>query len=200
MKNAVVVPLKTAARTTQTPEPSMAEQVKAKMAAAFNGIFRNAAEPSPYSPGGLLPQYGPYGMAILYAADGTPKHLLGKLIDRLHFERPFTKNAIQLRCDALGLVVYVSGHPELSGDGLSVTKMNVRMVVFQKDQLNPSYQKTASTPDEVTEKLHGILVNTYNQLAREFSLAGFPVGWLILKAKDGALPDIPLNMPEGDAS
>lgn len=190
MKKGVVVQIKTAM---SHKPPTLAEQVKAKMADAFNGIFRNAAETSPHSPGGRLPQYGPYGLQILYGVDGAPKHLVGCYIDQLRLKRPFTKNAIEVRCDALGLAIYVSGNPELSSDG-SLIKRNVRIVVFQKDALQPSYQKVASSSDDLTEKLHGILVSTYNQLAHDYNLAGFQLDWLVLRCPSGALPEIPVSM------
>lgn len=141
------------------------------------------------------PCYGPYGGFIGYYEDGTPNHFLKHNINKLKAERPYTNNAIELRCDALCLAIYVSGITQIDArNGETKALEGVRVVVYDHTKLQHTSMSTAKTAEELVDKLHHILVTTYNRLAREYNLAGFNSEFLTLVSSHPAIPNISIDM------
>ncbi|MBP3062091.1 hypothetical protein SAMN05216576_107269 [Ectopseudomonas chengduensis] len=191
MSNAdsVVVPMHKALEGKQT----MAQGLRSQMATTFDSLFRAAQDPHPHSPGGRLPSVGPWQLPIRYAGvSGEVSHVAGALIDAHRAQRPFTSNAIELRCDCLSLCIYVSGVIQLSGRGNTGTR-HARVVAYLKDSHKAFDNQALDTPASLIDHLHGLLMSTYNKLAREHNLAGFPGGWLKLRSSHPeVIPDIPI--------
>ncbi len=168
--------------------------------ATFKGIVRGAAEPGfiETSEGeGFYdqkrPQYGAYNAFIGYYPDGRPNFFLRYEIDKIKSSRAFTRNAIEMRCDALGLAIYVGGISQIDPQQKSVSE-GVRVVTYNHVSLKPTSVQTVKTPEELVDKLHHILVTTYNQLAREYNLAGYTSDFLTLTSSHQALPRIRIDM------
>lgn len=143
------------------------------------------------------PCYGPYGGFIGYYEDGTPNHFLKHNINKLKAERPYTNNAIELRCDALCLAIYVSGITQIdTRNGETKALEGVRVVVYDHTKLQHTSMSTAKTAEELVDKLHHILVTTYNRLAREYNLAGFTSEFLTLVSSHRAIPNIRIDMEQ----
>ncbi|WP_326430376.1 hypothetical protein VQ574_20795 (plasmid) [Stutzerimonas frequens] len=172
----------------------------------FKSIVRSAAEPGfiETSEGEgyydlKRPSYGAYNSFIGYYPDGRPNFFLRHEIDRIKQQRPFTRNAIELRCDALGLAIYVSGLTQIDLKQNTVGE-GVRVVVYDHVNLKPSAVPVVKTPEELVDKLHHILVTTYNQLAREYNLAGYTAEFLTLTSSHPALPSIRIDMERTGAA
>lgn len=143
----------------------------------------------------VRPIYGPYGGFIGYYQDGMPNHFLRHHIDRLKEQRQFTRNAIELRCDALCLAIYVSGITQIDTTTTERRALEgVRVVVYDHDSIKHTAMFTAKSPDELVDKLHHILISTYNRLAREYNLAGFTSDFLTLISSHKAIPNIRIDM------
>ncbi|MBA1280322.1 hypothetical protein [Stutzerimonas stutzeri] len=141
------------------------------------------------------PAYGPYGGFIGYYADGSPNHFISHHIDSLRSQRAFTRNAIELRCDALCLAVYVSGITQIDASSTERRALEgVRVVVYDHSSIKPTSMSTAKNPDELVDKLQHILTTTYNRLAREYNLAGFTSEFLTLVSSHKAIPNIRIDM------
>lgn len=139
------------------------------------------------------PNKGPYNSFIGYFEDGSPNHALRYLIDKLRDQRAFTRNAVELRCDALCLAIYVSGITQIDPADRKARE-GVRVVVYDHDNIKHTELFTAKTAEELVDKLHHVLITTYNRLAREYNLAGFTVSFLTLKSSHKAIPDIRIDM------
>ncbi|KKN85042.1 hypothetical protein LCGC14_0282110 [marine sediment metagenome] len=141
------------------------------------------------SPGGEGPSVGPYNMPISYTPTGKPIHMAGQFIDKLKELRRFAENSIELRCDALGLVVYVSGVNQVTSN---TTVQGCRVVAYDFDKLEPTVNVILRNHVELTNKLFMTLVSTYNRLSRTYNIAGLQHEWLALKSDHAGMPTIPL--------
>lgn len=143
------------------------------------------------------PAHGPYGGFIGYYDDGRPNHFLKHHINSLRAQRPFTLNAIELRCDALCLAVYVSGITQIdTRNGECKALEGVRVVVYDHTKLTHTSMSTVKNAEELVDKLHHILISTYNRLAREYNLAGFTSEFLTLVSSHRAIPNIRIDMEQ----
>lgn len=137
--------------------------------------------------------YGAYNQISYRAKDGTVMHACGQAIDEMRATRQFTHNAIELRCDALGLAIYISG----------VNQIDVKSSQVKSYLRVASYQYLAKTPDlsiadtalDLYKKVHTLLVGTYNHLAREYNIAGLTAVDLTLKSNSALMPDVAINQP-----
>ncbi|MDU4254575.1 hypothetical protein [Pseudomonas sp.] len=166
----------------------------------FKGIVRDAAEPGwiETSEGeghfdAKRPTHGAYNQFIGYYADGKPNFFLRHQIDQLKSKRQYTRNAIELRCDALGLAIYVSGLTQID-PATRVAREGVRVVVYHNTSLTPEPVQAVKNAEELVEKLHHILITTYNQLSRDYNLAGYTGDFLTLTSSHKALPNIRIDM------
>lgn len=139
------------------------------------------------------PTYGPYNAFIGYYEDGSANHSLRFYIDKHRQERAFTRNAVELRCDALCLAVYISGITQVDPADRKARE-GVRVVVYDYTNIKHTDMFSAKTPEELVSKLHHVLITTYNRLAREYNLAGFTADFLTMKSSHKAIPDIRIDM------
>lgn len=119
--------------------------------------------------------YGAYNQISFTAADGTVTHFCGNSITEMRDSREYTRNAVELRCDALGLAIYVASVKQIDQDTRRY-KAFLRVATYQYKKEKPDLSVT-DDPTALYAKLHTILISTYNQLSREYNLAG-------LKAED----------------
>lgn len=137
--------------------------------------------------------YGAYNQISYRANDGTVMHACGQSIDEMRAARQFTHNSIELRCDALGLAIYISG----------VNQIDVKTNQVKSYLRVASYQYLAKTPDlsiadtalDLYKKVHTLLVGTFNHLAREYNIAGLTAVDLTLKSNSPLMPDVAINNP-----
>ncbi|MDZ5605301.1 hypothetical protein SJI00_21230 [Pseudomonas sp. RP23018S] len=138
--------------------------------------------------------YGAYNQISFTASDGTVTHACGSSITEMRDARAYTRNAVELRCDALGLAIYVS----------SVKQIDPRIRKFESYLRVASYQYKKETPElgkaydpaALYAKLHTILISTYNQLSREYNLAGLNVADLTLVSDHPTLiPNVVITEP-----
>lgn len=141
------------------------------------------------------PAFGPYGGFIGYYEDGKPNHFIKHYIDTMRDKRAYTRNAIELRCDALCLAIYVSGLTQIDmSNGQPKAHEGVRIAVYDHNNPKHTTMSTAKNPEELVDKLHHILASTYNRLAREYNLAGFTTEFLTLVSSHKAIPNIRIDM------
>lgn len=170
----------------------VAEQtVTSQMQGVFANLLRRPVETNPASPGGVGPAMGPYNQPIFYLASGV-RHAAGGYINKLRPVRKYTRNAVEYRCDALGLAIYVSGLNQIKENG--VVLQGARVVAYDFDRLEPTSQMVVPTSDLLLSQLHGLLLATYNRLAREYNLAGLPRDFLILRTDAAGYPPISIDM------
>lgn len=137
--------------------------------------------------------YGAYNQISYRAKDGTVMHACGQSIDEMRGTRQFALNAIELRCDALGLAIYISG----------VNQIDIKTNQVKSYLRVASYQYLAKTPDlsiadtaiDLYKKVHTILVSTYNHLAREYNIPGLTADDLTLRSNSPLMPDVAINQP-----
>lgn len=137
--------------------------------------------------------YGAFNQITYRASDGTVMHACGQSIDELRISRQFTNNAVEMRCDALGLAIYISG----------VNQIDIKTNKLRSYIRVASYQYLAKTPDlsiadtaiDLYQKLHTMLVSTYNHLAREFNIVGLTSDDLTLRSNSPVMPDVAINNP-----
>lgn len=183
----------TTAAAAKLAAPSQREQLSAN----FSKLFTTAPTPSEASANKRLPKFGAYGKQIIYGDNGNSFHMAGINIDKLRASRAFTSNAVQLKCEALGLAVYVSSVVQINPSDRSgrTGKKYVRAVVYDHENLEPTETIKAISGPELFDKLHFLLLSKHNSLARDYNLAGFLPQWLALESSHPALiPTIPLNM------
>jgi hypothetical protein len=138
--------------------------------------------------------YGAYNSISYRSADGTVMHSCGKSIDKLRSQRKHVLNAIELRCDALGFVIYVSGVNQIDPVSKAL-KQVVRIASYQHESVNVSTD-WAGNADDLYNKLHYKLISTYNKLARDYNLAGLRTADLTLVSSHAdRIPSIALNVP-----
>jgi len=172
-----------------------------RIAEAHSKLLFEGLEFSPNSADGKGLAYGAYGLPIYYLADGAVHHVAGEHIDRMRNKRIHTRNAVELRCDALGLAIYLSGMLEVNEkfaprqNGNPVGR-GIRIVAYNYRQDKHSSRVCVLTPAQVLEKVHGILLNTYNHLQAEYNLIGLSESCLVLRSSHDFFPDIPLGLSD----
>jgi len=139
------------------------------------------------------PTKGPYNAFIGYYEDGLPNHTLKHHIDKLRADRAYTRNAVELRCDALCLVIYVSGITQIDPNDRKARE-GVRVAVYDHTNIKHTDLFTVKSAEELVDKLHHVLITTYNRLAREYNLAGFTADFLTLTSSHKAIPNIRIDM------
>lgn len=167
-------------------------RVLARVKEAFFALPKRAMETSPHSPGGRGPAFGPYGMPIVYRKDGSVNHVAGVHIDLMRSGRQYTQNAVELRCDALGLAIYVSGITQVDESGLDRVRAGVRVVTYDFRSVQPTSRMVVGTAEELHDRLRVTLLSTYNRLARQFNIAGLSREDLTLRSSHECFPDIPI--------
>lgn len=140
--------------------------------------------------------YGPYNQIIYRAPDGTAVHACGNHIPEMRDIRDFTRNAVELSCPALGLAVYVSGVTQVeTNGGIKRLRKYLRLATYEYLKKTPKLS-AAKDADELYSKLHGVLITTYNQLARDFNIAGLTGKDLTLVSDHPMLiPNVAINEP-----
>ena len=135
---------------------------------------------------------GPYNQPIRYEGQ-VEHHLAGQWIDKLRAMRQYTSNSVEMRCDALGLVVYMAGVTQVNPDSDDKHLLHrVRVAVYDFKNMKPTKLFYAASSDELTTLLVSTLANTYNRLAQQYNLAGLNLGKVMLKSPHPSFPDIPL--------
>lgn len=137
--------------------------------------------------------YGAYNEIIYRSPSGAVTFGCAKSIDSLRSERKFTHNAIEMRCNALGLAVYVAGVTQIDTDKLGVKKA-IRLVTYQHKKMKPEIT-LCMTAEDVYRQLHTILVCTFNVLGREYNIAGLTQEDLTLVSESKRMPDICISAP-----
>lgn len=138
--------------------------------------------------------YGAYNQISFTAADGTVTHACGTSITEMRDSRDYTRNAVELRCDALGLAIYVSSVKQID-PGTRTLKSFLRVATYQYQKERPDLSAT-DDPTGLYVKLHTILIITYNQLAREYNLAGLKTEDLTLTSDHPELiPNVVITEP-----
>lgn len=155
----------------------------------FNSLLSEPQQKNPASPGGAGPAMGPYNMPIFYLPTGEV-HTAGQYIDPMRAHRKLTVNAIELRCDALGLAVYVAGMIRIGADFNA--KPGARLLAYEFDAKEPSVHTFVTDADGLHKKLQGVLRETYNRLAAKYNLIGLRKHHLVLKSSSPVIPDIQL--------
>jgi hypothetical protein len=146
--------------------------------------------------GVITPQriaYGAYNEIIYRAENGSVTFGCTKEIDALRSERKYTYNAVELRCDALGLAIYVGGVSQIDVDNQSVKK-GIRLAAYQHKSMKPEITICA-TAEDVYRQLHTILVCTFNRLGREYNIAGLTQEDLTLVSDSKRMPNINITAP-----
>ena len=182
------------------PKPGSAQPVATAkphpLHGAFMDLLRTPQAVNPNSPGGVGPAYGPYNMPIYYLSDGVQVHTAGQYTNKLRGKRAHTLNALELRCDALGLAVYIAGMVNLNNareNGAMDYTRGIRVVIYDYDNVNATQTLTASSPEILSKMLRTALVSTYNRLALKFNLAGMSYDSLVLVSTSPRFPDIHLT-------
>lgn len=137
--------------------------------------------------------YGAYNQITYRAKDGTVMHACGQSIDELREARQFTNNAIELRCDALGLAIYIGGVNQIDVK-TSRVRSYLRVATYQYLDKTPALSMS-DTAIDLYKKIHTILVSTYNHLARNYNIAGLTAEDLTLKSSSALMPDVAINNP-----
>lgn len=137
--------------------------------------------------------YGAYNQISYRSRDGSVMHACGQSIDEMRESRQFTHNAIELRCDALGLSIYVSGVKQIDLK-TNLVRSYLRVATYQYLSKTPDLS-IAETAIDLYKKVHTLLVSTYNHLAREYNIAGLTANDLTLKSNSSLMPDVAINHP-----
>lgn len=137
--------------------------------------------------------YGAYNEITYRAEDGTVLHGCAKIAGDLRNARPFTRNAVEMSCHALGLVIYIAGVTQIH----PVTKRiqsAIRVATYHHRSLTPEISMAAD-PRVLYEILHGKLIATYNTLAQQYNLAGLDKNDLTLRSDMKRMPNICITDP-----
>ena len=137
--------------------------------------------------------YGAYNQMTYRGKDGTVMHACGQSITDMKDSRQFTRNAVELRCDALGLAVYISGVSQIDAKTNKV-RSYIRVATYHYLKKTPDLSIAESSLD-LYKKVHTILVGTYNHIAREFNVAGLTAEDLTLVSDSPLIPNIAINQP-----
>lgn len=133
--------------------------------------------------------YGAYNQPTFRAADGTVSHGCGKAINDMRGARQYTLNAIELRCDALGLAVYVSGFTQINPVTKAIAQ-GVRIAAYQHLAERPSLS-VSNDSRALYQNLHNLLITSYNKIHRDYNLAGLTAADLTLTSER---PDLMPNV------
>ncbi len=168
-------------------KPDAAKGIAGVIASGFSRLFSEGAQ--------SRPTVGAYNEMIYYVPSGIIFHC-GLPIKNLRPQRQFTRNAIELRCDALGLAIYASGMVQFNMDGNGDGgNFAVRVATYDHRNIKPTSVALVKTPEQLLSHLHTTLMATYNRLSREYNLAGYEREWLTLVSdKKTVIPDIPINL------
>lgn len=137
--------------------------------------------------------YGAYNQLTYRAKDGTVMHACGQSITDMKDLRQFTRNAVELRCDALGLAMYISGVKQINQETQKV-RSYLRVATYHYQKKTPELSIAESSLD-LYKKVHTILVGTYNHIAREYNIAGLTAEDLTLVSNSPLIPSIAINQP-----
>lgn len=152
------------------------------------GFWDDAGEQKPQAI-----SYGAYNQITYRGKDGTVMHACGQSITDMKDSRQFTRNAVELRCDALGLAVYISGVNQIDTTTKKV-RSYLRVATYQYQKKTPELSIAESSLD-LYKKVHTILVGTYNHLAREYCIAGLTAEDLTLISNSPLMPNVAINQP-----
>lgn len=142
---------------------------------------------------------GPFGTIVTVHADGSVEHGAGRSTDTLRALRPYTSDAIELRCDALGLAVYLRWDEgdlgqlarDLFGDvagDVVLTSRLLWMRVFDHMDIRPRVTRVVgSDPEVLARVLRSILQRTYVRIAQCHDLSTYPPDWFTLRSSDPLL-------------
>lgn len=137
--------------------------------------------------------YGAYNQITYRANDGTVMHGCGQSITDMKDSRQFTRNAVELRCDALGLALYIAGVTQIDAKSKQL-RSYLRVATYHYQKKTPDLSIAESSLD-LYKKIHTILVGTYNHIAREFNIAGLTAEDLTLVSDSPLIPNIAINQP-----
>ena len=167
-----------------------------RIAAAFTDIATKAnighwVDGDTVKPKGIF--YGAYNAMSYRKADGSVMHSCGQTINDLRPGRPFTNNAIELRCDALGLAIYVGGVTQINPQ-TRVVMTAIRLACYQHKSMKP---EVINVPDAeaLYRACHNVLLTTFNRLGREYNIAGLTREDLTLVSDSERMPNIALTDP-----
>jgi|GEM_PF-2382392 len=169
-------------------EKQQVQHMNKRVAEAYHSLASDAILVHRDSPGQAGPALGPYKMEIHYR-EGKAIHTAGKYIDKLRSLRKLTHNAIELRCDALGHVIYLSGISQIK-NGKHIS--GVRLVAYDFDNIEPTFHEVEFSPEAVAARLLGSLAATYNKLNREYNIAGLNISDIVLESNNPGFPNVPL--------
>lgn len=138
---------------------------------------------------------GPFGTVVTVHADGSVEHGAGRCTDTLRALRPYTSDAIELRCDALGLAVYLRWDEgdlgKLAQDLFGEVEQTSRLLwmrVFDHMDIRPRVTRVVGSEPEVLDRvLRSILQRTYVRIAQCHDLSAYPPDWLMLRSSDQLL-------------
>ncbi len=142
---------------------------------------------------------GPFGTVVTVHPDGSVEHGAGRCTDTLRALRPYTSDAIELRCDALGLAVYLRWDEgdlgqlaqDLFGEGAGDVVQTSRLLwmrVFDHMDIRPRVTRVVgSEPEVLARVLRSILQRTYVRIAQCHDLSAYPPDWLVLRSSDPLL-------------
>lgn len=137
--------------------------------------------------------YGAYNAISYRGADGSVMHSCGTAITEMRAQRQFTHNAIEMRCDALGLVIYVGGVTQVHPADKTVMTA-IRLACYQHMSTKPEIINVADSL-AVYRACHNVLLTTFNRLARAYNIAGLTKEDLTLVSDSDLMPDILLTEP-----
>ena len=116
--------------------------------------------------------YGAYNLPTFRSEDGTVSHGGAKIIDTMREQRAYTNNAVELRCDALALVIYVAGVQQINPDSKAVAQA-LRLAIYDHDAKTPVLKNVALTDSaQAYRSLHQALISSFNKVSRNFNIAG----------------------------
>ncbi|ENA27173.1 hypothetical protein HMPREF1487_09386 [Pseudomonas sp. HPB0071] len=146
--------------------------------------------------------YGAYNCPIYYLSDGRAHHTAGEHIDQMRSTRANTHNAVELRCDALGLAIYVSGviqvdqkvfGPRQQGNPVG---RGFRVAVYHYGKKEATLCVAVVSAADLLKKLHQTLLTTFNNIAADYNLTGMSEECLVLRSSHNFFPDIPLGLAD----
>jgi hypothetical protein len=138
--------------------------------------------------------YGAYNEPTYRAGDGTVSHGCGKAITDMRCARQYTHNAVELRCDALGLAVYVGGYTQIN-PVTKATAKGVRVAAYQHLAERPSLS-VVNDSRALYQNLHNLLITSYNKIHRDYNLAGLTALDLTLTSeRPDLMPNVCITNP-----
>lgn len=124
--------------------------------------------------------YGAYNLPTFRAEDGTVSHGGAQIIDAMRDDRQYTRNAVELRCDALALVIYVAGVQQINPESRAVAQA-LRLAIYDHEAKTPVLKNVALKDSaQVYRSLHQALISSFNKVSRNFNIAGLTAADLTL--------------------